>query len=98
MANRRHIVDLLRVEALGCACLSSVQSGVARNDYFLKLAGVSLKRARQILGLTKPEVYIVEHLRLITNVGNLNLIRSAHTHSLNRVTSVDISNGTIDSS
>lgn len=92
----RHVVDLLRVHALSRAGLSGVESGTAGNDHLLELARVGLQGARDVLSLTEPEAYVIEHFWLITNIGNLDFVRTADTHTLYGVSSVDIGNGTVN--
>ena len=95
MSDTRHVVYLLGIHARSRTGFGGVESGSPGDHDLLKLFGVFLYGARDISGFTKVESYAIKDFRLMPNVCDFHFVRAAYTHTLNSVTAIDVSHGTI---
>ena len=96
VADRRHVVNHLCVDALRGSGLRGIQPAAACDDHLVEYLGIFLERAREVLRLTKKQVHIVETLGLMAHIGDFHLIGSAYTHTLDGVAAFAVGDGTID--
>ena len=97
MRDRRHISYLLSIDTHGRTGLRTIQTSLTRNNNLLKLLGIFLKRAREILAFTQVQTDIVENLVLISDIRDTYLVRTTWTHTLNSIATIYICYSTIHS-
>ena len=92
----RHIVDTLRIDTHGSTSLRGVDSTLALYNQFLQHFRILFQRTRNVQRFSKVQRDVGIRLGRITYIGNIHIIRTADTHTLYGISTVHVSNSTID--